>query len=277
MIAFLITEAELDAQILSKVLPAELSKDVQIMIGDGIAGTQSKARSLVVTSPWPVAMVVDADSSEPEAVRARRDSLKEVVGSVAGRTPFSVFVAAPQLPIIFFQAPSILMRLYPDLATKPYILEVAEDSVNAAMKQLDPTKKPSDIYNAILREIRADDLPLLHKTPLVSELIGFLENCRAHRVMIRIEIGPGVPINISPLQSGDGFKALLTLLVEILTAKVLTTNVSTATSGDVTVQFEHRRFQVGSVEPAGDLPSTHFLQLEGSAKILESKREMSNP
>jgi hypothetical protein len=268
MIAFVVVEGQRDVDLLQKILPPDLSRDVSFVAGGGINGVQSMARSLVTTRPWPVAIMIDADSADLEAVRARRDSVAEVVISVAGRVPVEVIVAIPELEVIFFEAQTTLSRTYPDVVTKPYLFEVAKENVRAAFRLLDPTATYGHITETLLNNVNDEDLPALWATKVISELIKFLESCRAHRVMMRVEIGPGVPFNIQPLKDTDGFKALLTLLVGHLTNTELHASFpSEATSGDVTVEFMSKRTQAGMVEPPGMLPSTFFVEVHGLARV----------
>lgn len=268
MIAYVVAESQRDVDLLQRILPPAVSQDVSFVAGGGIEGVQSMARSLVTTRPWPVAIVINADSWDPEAVRLRRDSVADVVGSVAGRVPVQVIVAVPELEVVFFQAAATLTRRYPDVATKSYVFEVAKENVRTAFRLLDPGTSYDKIHQKLMVELKDEDLADLRKTQVVSELTQFLESCRSQRVSMRIEIGPGVPFNIQPLKEPDGFRALVTLLLaQLSNASVPVSYPSTATSGDVTVEFMFQKSEVGSVEPAGTLPSTFFAEVEGLARV----------
>jgi hypothetical protein len=173
LIAYVVTESDFEVEILNRLLPADLTRDVQILAGGGINGVVSIARSLVASRRRPLAMVIDADSPEPEILEMRRQSMEEVVGSVAPNVPIRVIVAVPEFETIFFEAPEVLKRIYKKRFSHS-IAEVAELSIRKAFEKLDPGSSKHQIYDRILTTLTNKDAKSLRKTKAIQEVMDFL-------------------------------------------------------------------------------------------------------
>jgi hypothetical protein len=173
MIAYVVAESRFDVELLRRLLDEGLRRDVEFIEGSGIDGVTSMARTLISHYRRPIAIVIDADASQEEAVRTRRQSMEEVVGSVAGRIPVGVIVAVPEIEIIFFEAPGLLQRLYPN-SLPPTILEMASLSTRRAIKMLDPSASLQSFRQRVLMEMTDEDIASLRETSVLRELSGFL-------------------------------------------------------------------------------------------------------
>jgi hypothetical protein len=104
---YLVTEGETDVAILKRVLPERIVETIQFVpAGGGIDTARSLARSLLASRQRPVALVVDADTSDQLAVQERVDFLDYYMRQGAGPTPFKVFVAVPELDFCHFRGKS---------------------------------------------------------------------------------------------------------------------------------------------------------------------------
>jgi predicted ATP-dependent endonuclease of OLD family len=97
MTVYIVTEGQSDADLLKRLMPKELLEGVTIVPAGGLSSVKSLASSLLVRRRKPVAIVIDADSAEPELIQERRQSIEEVIESVAGGVPVKVVVAVPAL------------------------------------------------------------------------------------------------------------------------------------------------------------------------------------
>ena len=97
MIAYLVVEGPRDADLLRSLVQAGWLEGVEIVPAHGLANAKGRARSLLVSRRVPLAILIDSDATSPEVVLERRQGVEEVVGIVAGRTPFRVLVAVPDL------------------------------------------------------------------------------------------------------------------------------------------------------------------------------------
>lgn len=102
MKTYVVCERQVDVQLLKKVLPSELTKNVEIVAAGGLYALKSLALSLVVRRQSPVAVVVDSDSVVLEQIQQRVKDIEELLNSLAANTPVKVIPAVPALESIFF-------------------------------------------------------------------------------------------------------------------------------------------------------------------------------
>jgi hypothetical protein len=265
MIASVIAETDYGVELLQRVLPPDLKGEVELRSGGGPDGVVSMARTRLVTLRKPTAVVIDAKTSDRQLVGYRRQSMREVVGSVAGDVPIKIIMAVPELEIALFEAPGPLGRLYPDFTSNPLLIELARSNTSQALKTLDPTDDLPAIRKRLLDEIRDDDLPALQQTQPIRELIDFLRGCQGRPVKIRLEIGPGSPSELQSLKEPNGLRALLKAFFEVLTSDNWGPDqVATASSGNTNVYVDPQRFRV-HLEPPDTLPSKVVVEVEGEA------------
>lgn len=110
MRAFIVTEGPFDAQLLHRLLPSDLLENVQIAVAGGKVAAARLSESLLRTHRAPVALVIDADTTEPHRVDALRKRYRDLLASKAPGAPFDVFLAVPELEAVFFTDPHRLAR-----------------------------------------------------------------------------------------------------------------------------------------------------------------------
>ncbi len=173
MIAYVIVGGCSEVEILRRVLGPELCREVEFVAGGGVDGVTSMARTVVAVRRRPTAIVIDADSPEPEAERDKRQGMEELVGSVAGRVPFRVIVAVPAFEVVFFKAPDLLKRAYPDTFS-PSVLELAQLSTRRAIERLNPGGKRGEFIERILHFLKDEDMEAMQTVDFIDELRQFL-------------------------------------------------------------------------------------------------------
>lgn len=99
--AFIITEGKSDQEILRAILPAAVLKDVDFVAGAWRSSAISLACSILATEHIPVALVLDTDTIDSSEVREDRDFLQMTLGEAAFGTQFAVFLAVPEIEILF--------------------------------------------------------------------------------------------------------------------------------------------------------------------------------
>ncbi len=175
MDAYVITESSIDSDLIQRILPDDLRRDVEFVPAGGSSAVKSMARSLLVLRRKPVAIVVDADSIDEDSIESRRESMAEVVGSVS-TSPFAVILAVPELESIFFQVPSLLRRYFSQRLSPDRIdrfIELGEVSSKRALKLLGLGVEDS---LALLDALTPDELEALRETPPFRELSDFLRD-----------------------------------------------------------------------------------------------------
>lgn len=93
--AYVITEGPFDAEILKQLLSAKVLRDTEFVVAHGRYGAQSVARTLLATRHIPVALVVDADTTDEARIAEQKDFLEELLRQASSGTRFQVFLIKP--------------------------------------------------------------------------------------------------------------------------------------------------------------------------------------
>jgi hypothetical protein len=160
------------------VLSADLLDGVEIVAAGSLSSVISLARTLLVRRHTPVAIVIDADTADEEAIREKRQSTDEIVRMVAGDIPVAVIVAVPDLETVLFYDASVLKRLF-NQAISQEILTLARVSSREALKELGARSKTVRDRSEIVAALTSKDAEKLRGAPPIQELVRFLEKARA--------------------------------------------------------------------------------------------------
>jgi hypothetical protein len=180
MNASVLTEGNFDGMFLATLIAEEQQRDdIDIRVVGGKSAIHSVARTLLAVNRIPVAVVIDADSPEPDVAMERQSSAEEVIGAAAIGIPFRVIVAVPELEILFFRRPELLHRVFGE-AVNDHVMELAQLSPRRALEKLAPGKPLQNVRLDVLKEMDADDLHALRETDLIQELLGFIRIAVEH-------------------------------------------------------------------------------------------------
>jgi hypothetical protein len=137
----------------------------------------SAAKTLLVIRREPVAIVLDADSTEPGAAAQVREEASEVVGESAAAAPLRIIVAVPAVESLLFRRPEAVRRAYGN--TPSELIELGLVSPGNALERLNGA---TDRYNAsftIITNLNQEDIAALRDEPPVRELLEFLNELKA--------------------------------------------------------------------------------------------------
>jgi hypothetical protein len=177
MMLHALVESNTAAILLVKTLNEEQANgSVEIRASGPLSSLYAAARTLLAVRFEPVALVLDAGSTDPEAERRRRDEADEVIGEASGAAPLRVLVAVPALEALLFLRPGAVMRAFGP--TDEDLLELGRLSPRDALKKLEPNGSE---YSAAFRLVQAlDDVDVaaLRDMPPIRELLELLEELR---------------------------------------------------------------------------------------------------
>jgi hypothetical protein len=167
---YLVVEGELDAHILRRLLPVDVVRGTEFVVAQGSYAVQSLATTLLGVRRRPLALVVDADTTNPAAVQEKVDLLRYLVRPAAGNVPYAVFVAVPQIEVVLLHDRSLFERLVgkqlSDLEWRLALLSPKE-AINNLIGS-------STSIEAIVLRVADDDVKVLRQHPLIKELSDFL-------------------------------------------------------------------------------------------------------
>ena len=167
--ACVITEGQTDIDILKRVLPPRLTKEVEFVDGGGWSGAQSSAVTILAKRQIPVALVIDADANDEQAIHEKLDFSRWLLKQAALNVPFEVFLAVPQIEAVFFQdqpfLQEVMNRKFTDLEWR--LMKLQPNELFAS------DQKPM-LLRRILRNLNQDSIKVLQTHPLIKSLINFL-------------------------------------------------------------------------------------------------------
>jgi hypothetical protein len=168
-----LTESESEAALLARILEAEhRAGAVESRRAAPPSSLYSAARTLLAVRNEPVAVLLDAGSTAPEAADRRRLAAEEVIGEAAGAAPSRILVAVPALEALLFRRPDALARAYGTIS--PGLLELGRVSPRDALEKLDPSGSASRASCDIIRALDDHDIAALRAESPIRDLLEFL-------------------------------------------------------------------------------------------------------
>jgi hypothetical protein len=174
VIAYIVTEGQFDGALLTRLLAEEVRSGVHITSGSGKSGAQSLARSLVAARRRPVALVLDADTTEEALIREERLVARELLAMASPGIPTEVIMAVPSMEVLFFKDRNLLGRLTADNLPDEQWVQ-ARFQPRRVLEQFLRTARAS-VHGLpdLLRGLEDADVALMREHPPVSEILGFL-------------------------------------------------------------------------------------------------------
>jgi len=173
---------------LARLLSAEQEAGlIEIRAAGPSSSLYSAARTLLAVRGEPVALLLDADSTDPEAVARRRLTAEEVVGDVANSAPLRVLVAVPALEALLFLRPDPVARAFGTTASDEHTLELGRMNPREALKRLDPGGHWWTASLKLVRTLSEEDIAELRSTPPIHELLEFLRHLRCSEIAANTE------------------------------------------------------------------------------------------
>ena len=172
----LVLKSKLDAMLLAHLLEVEArSIDLRIDATGPRSLFYSSARTLLGVMGQPVALVINAETADPDSIAEQRQTAEEVIGHTAGRAPFCLLMAEPSLQSLFFTRAALISRAFGEGADDGgHVLELGRLSAQYAYKRLDPGGSEEATFLKLLQALDDDDVAALREESPVRELIAFV-------------------------------------------------------------------------------------------------------
>jgi hypothetical protein len=120
--------------------------------------------------------VLDADSTDPEAARRRRQDAEEVIGATALAAPLRILVAVPALEALRFLRPSALARAFSTAAEDLVTLGCL--SPRDALTRIASDHDAPHAAIELTRTLDAHDITALRAEQPLRDLLTFLNELR---------------------------------------------------------------------------------------------------
>jgi len=183
-----LVESNMAAILLVKTLREEQEAGfVEIRASVPRSSLYAAARTLLAVRCEPVALVLDAGSTDPEAARRRQQAAEEVIGEAAGAAPLRVLVAVPALESLLFLRPAAVERAFGPSAKD--LMELGRVSPRDALERLDPSGCAIAAFK-LVGALDDDDLVALRAEPPIRELLEFGDELRCGTAVVTGSAAP---------------------------------------------------------------------------------------
>ncbi len=170
--AYIVVEGPSDAQILRAMLDQTLLEDVKFINGEGKYGAETMARSLLLDRHIPVILVIDADTSNPDAIHSYQQDLDFLTRSAAVGTPYKILQAVPTIEAVFLQDRSLFEQLIEHQFTD-LEWQLGQKEPKELLNQYSKGRAKDFIQNT-LSHLTAPTKHTLSQHPLIQDITTFL-------------------------------------------------------------------------------------------------------
>jgi hypothetical protein len=180
-LAYIITEGYRDIEILQKLLPKNLTQNIQFIAGKSSYRARSLASSLLATRNTPVALVLDADTDNESQILERHDLINYTLNQASPGIPYQIFFAVPEIEIVFLQDKSLIEK-------------IAQRQFNDLEWQLAQSKprefleilfgKGEQINQIIFDQITDKEIKILQQHQLIQAIMVFIASLIPSSVVI---------------------------------------------------------------------------------------------
>ncbi|NET33282.1 MAG: hypothetical protein F6K19_14885 [Cyanothece sp. SIO1E1] len=167
--AYLVLEGPSDIHLLQCILPQGEVENVCFVDGKGKYGAESLARSLAATRDVPVALLIDADTSDETLIAQKRQDLTYLIRQISAGAPFRILLAVPTIETIFFADRKLLEQLL-----ERQLTDLEWQLGQRQPRELLETVAGANFVEGTLARLSKEQIESLRQHPLVEELMAFL-------------------------------------------------------------------------------------------------------
>lgn len=172
---YIITEGETDQEILKTVLPPRILGGVDFIVGAGRYSAQSLARSVLAVEETPVALVLDSDTTNEEAIREQLDFLRASLSQASAGVKFEVFLAIPEIEILLIQDWGFIKKLSGRPEFSEIEIEFAQLNPKTFLRSVLGFESNVAVLD-LLKNVSSQTAEVIQKYPLVNKLSEFLRS-----------------------------------------------------------------------------------------------------
>jgi hypothetical protein len=157
--------------------PEQQAGWVDVRCAHPTSSLYSAAKTLLEIRNEPVALVLDADSTEPTRASRVHDEAAEVIGESAAAAPLRILVAVPAVESLLFLRPEAVRRAYGNTASN--LIDLGLVSPGDALQKMEGAP---DRYHAsvnIIKKLNENDISALRAESPVRDLLKFVDELKS--------------------------------------------------------------------------------------------------
>jgi hypothetical protein len=136
----IVVEGKADLVILRRLLVRQEDSAFDFYAGAGRMSLTSLGRNILFHEGGPLLIVIDADTLTPKTAAENCDSIRSALRSVSSDDRFDVFGFIPALEVLFFEAPTVLVRRFGANQVDELLIERGH-------------YRPKDVLDGLLRSV----------------------------------------------------------------------------------------------------------------------------
>ncbi len=166
---YVVTEGKTDVMILQYLLPSKYQDDIEFFDGGGRSGAISLAATLLGVRRTPVVLMIDTDSTQPDAVAERKELPGYFMKRASASVPYLVVANEPEVEVLLLSNQAILEQLAGRFFSS-FEWDSARRDPKGFLAAIGVTNQ------AVLEAIKTSGQVVSH--PTLTEIIGFLESVK---------------------------------------------------------------------------------------------------
>jgi hypothetical protein len=171
---YVLVEGKNDEALLRRVLPEDVLADVQLVNAGGSDSIPSLARSMLVRRKCPIAVLMDSDSLDPDAIEERQQGTEELIRAANASIPVKVVTAIPEIEAWLLTTPETVARLVGQPVSEEWLEWGRRDPKHALSSLAAKGNRKWDTDEAI-EALDERDLQQIRTIPEVVALSEFLQ------------------------------------------------------------------------------------------------------
>lgn len=169
----IIVNSNMVAMLLLKVLGDEQRNGViELRASAPLSSLYGSAKTFLGVKNEPVAILLDANSTDAQVVDRLRESAAEVIGDTAGAAPLKILVAVPAVEALLFERSDAVKRAFPHASET--LIEIGKLNPATALSRLDPSGSAAFATVPVLKELNEEDIAAIRSMSPVKDLLAFL-------------------------------------------------------------------------------------------------------
>jgi hypothetical protein len=166
-----VTEGKHDVALLKTLLNiTDDNTNVKFVAAGGWSSADSLARSYLIHGDTNVALVVDADTTDPSQVEDRKRFLHMSLGEISSSAMWKVFVIDPEIERLLFEDHDVVEALVGRPISDTDFVSASFEP-KAVLQRLLHGQSLTEVYNRILGRL---DLSRIRKATPIPELLAFI-------------------------------------------------------------------------------------------------------
>ncbi len=174
----IVVEGAFDADLIHKLL-VDCKGRFSIVVAHGKNAARPIARKILLQRREPTALIVDADTTEPQEVRQQVRELHDYFGAAADKVGLTVIAMVPEMEVIFFDRPTALAN-HAGRPLDPALVAAGRVAPKAVLDQV-LRNSPDHDRTGFIGRLTGAELVDLASHPQVQELRRFVAGLPAAR------------------------------------------------------------------------------------------------